>query len=42
MYSVCGVVLMLSGVGWSCSGMGGLDLHWLRLEIIFSHINMVL
>ena len=26
----------------ACSGMGGLDFHWLRLEIVSSHINKVL
>ena len=35
-YSACGVVLMLCRVvgAPACSGMGGLDLHWLWLEIV--------
>ena len=35
-YSACGVVLTLRGVGCAPAGsdMGGLNLHWLRLEIL--------
>ena len=39
-YSSCGVVLMLHGDGWSCSGMHGLDLHWLWLEIVSFACNV--